>query len=51
MTNGIDGTTNSFNFDFEKTVFFKNVFGQLLSEEIVGNDELQENVVYTEFVQ
>ena len=31
---------------FKKIVLFQNFFGQLLSEEIADNDELQENVVY-----
>ena len=31
---------------FKKTILKKNSFGQLLSEEIVGNDKLQEKVLY-----
>ena len=40
---------NSFHFFFGsllKDCFFSNSFGQLLSEEIVGNDKLQKNVLY-----
>ena len=49
MTDGIDadGTINFFNFgSLYKDFFLFGSFGQLLSEEIVGNDELQENVIY-----
>ena len=40
--------TFSIHGSLKKTVFFKSSFSQFLSEEIIGNDKLQENVVYIE---
>ena len=49
MTNGTDGTINSFNLWYSlKRLFFSKSFGQLSSEETVGNNKLRENVVYKE---
>ena len=46
MTNGIDGTINSLNFGSVKKLFSLEFFWPTSSEEIIGNDELQENVIY-----
>ena len=44
----LNGTINTLNFDNHKKVFFLNPFGQLSSEKIVGNDEVQEKMgLYT----
>ena len=40
--------TSSILIVFKRIVFFWNSFGRLSSEEIVGTDKLQENVVYRE---
>ena len=39
-------TLSSYCSFFLKRLFLYNSFGQSLSQEVVGNDELQENMVY-----